>query len=87
MILLDTNVLSELIRALPEARVWQWLDSQPDADVWISAVTVAEIRLGLALLPSGNRKEVLADLAEAMFEEDFSDSCLPFDYSAAAEYA
>lgn len=87
MILLDTNVLSELMRPSPEPKVLQWLDSQPEADIWISAVTVAEIHLGIALLPEGKRRELLADLAEAMFREDFSDCCLPFDCSAAAEYA
>lgn len=87
MILLDTNVLSELMRSSPEPKVLRWLDSQPEADIWISAVTVAEIHLGIALLPEGKRRELFADLAEAMFREDFSDSCLPFDCSAAAEYA
>lgn len=87
MILLDTNVLSELMRPSPEPRVVQWVDSRPAADIWISAVTVAEIRLGIALLPEGQRRQLLADLAEAMFQEDFSDSCLPFDFSAAAQYA
>ena len=87
MILLDTNVLSELMRLSPEPKVLRWLDSRPAVDIWISAVTVAEIRLGIALLPDGQRKELLAGLAEAMFQEDFSDCCLPFDFSAAAEYA
>ena len=51
MILLDTNVLSELMRPSPNESVVQWVDALSDDDVWISAVTVAEIRLGLALLP------------------------------------
>jgi predicted nucleic acid-binding protein len=51
MILLDTNVLSELMRPSPNDSVVQWLDSLPEDDIWIGAVTVAEIRLGLALLP------------------------------------
>ena len=87
MILLDTNVVSELMRPAPEPKVLEWLDAQPAADVWISAVTVGEIRLGIALLPDGQRKERLAGLAEAMFQEDFSDSCLSYDMPAAAEYA
>jgi len=73
MILLDTNVVSELMRPVPEPKVLLWLDAQPAADIWISAVTVGEIRLGLALLPDGQRKERLAGLAEAMFQQDFSD--------------
>jgi hypothetical protein len=87
MILLDTNVVSELMRAAPAARVLQWLDAQSTADIWISAVTAGEIRLGIALLPNGQRKERLGALAEAMFEEDFADRCLPFDPAAAADYA
>ena len=87
MILLDTNVVSELMRPAPEPRVLAWLDAQPAADVWISAITVGEIRLGIARLPDGQRKERLAGLAEAMFQEDFSDSCLSYDVLAAAEYA
>lgn len=87
MMLLDTNVLSEVMRPSPDSTVLRWLDAQPAADVFISAVTVAEIRLGLALLPDGQRKATLTDRAEAMFREDFSEDCLAFDASAAAEYA
>jgi predicted nucleic acid-binding protein len=87
MILLDTNVVSELMRQAPEPKVLEWLDAQPPADVWISAVTVGEIRLGIALLPDGHRKERLAGLVEAMLQEDFSDNCLSYDLMAAAEYA
>ena len=87
MILLDTNVVSELMRPAPEPRVLERLDAQPAADVWISAITVGEIRLGIALLPDGQRKERLAGLAVAMFQEDFSDSCLSYDMLAAVEYA
>jgi len=87
VILLDTNVLSELMRPMPDPNVVRWLDAWPEWDVWISAVTVAEIRFGILLLPAGKRKELLADLAEQMFLEDFSDRCLPFDCEAAVEYA
>lgn len=87
MILLDTNVLSELMRPMPDAKVVRWLDAWPEWEVWISAVTVAEIRLGISLLPGGKRKELLLNLAEQMFQEDFPDRCLPFDCEAAGEYA
>lgn len=87
MILLDTNVVSELMRPAPEPKVLAWLDAQTAADVWISAITVGEIRLGIALLADGQRKERLAGLAEAMFEEDFSDGCVSYDMLAAADYA
>ncbi len=87
MILLDTNVVSEAMRPSPELRVIHWLDVQPESDVWISAVTVAEIRLGISLMPDGKRKTTLSELAEKMFQDDFSDQCLPFDCEAAREYA
>jgi len=87
MILLDTNVLSELMRPHPDSGIVRWLDGIPDEDAWISSVTVAEIRLGLALLPEGRRKKLLTNLAEQMFSEDFADNCLPFDCLAAGKYA
>jgi predicted nucleic acid-binding protein len=87
VILIDTNVLSELMRPMPDSNVVQWLDARSDWDVWISAVTVSEIRLGISLLPAGKRRALLEDIAEQMFREDFPDRCLPFDCEAAAEYA
>ena len=87
MILLDTNVLSELMRPIPEPCVVEWIDSFQEWDVWISAITVAEIRLGIELLDDGNRKSEFVGLAEQMFHEEFQDRCLPFDYQAAVEYA
>ena len=87
MILLDTNILSELMRPNPNDGVVKWIDALPDEDIWISAVTVGEIRLGFALMPEGRRKQILTDLAEQMFKEEFSEKCLPFDYQAAGEYA
>jgi predicted nucleic acid-binding protein len=87
MILLDTNVISELMRTSPNDGVVQWLDGISDEDVWTSSVTIGEIRLGLALLPEGRRKQLLTDIAEQMFIEEFSRRCLPFDYQAAGEYA
>jgi toxin FitB len=87
VILLDTNVLSELMRPIPDPHVVRWLDARPAGEVWISAVTIAEIRLGILRLPAGKRKALLLDLAEQMFKEDFHDRCLPFDCEAAFEYA
>ncbi len=85
MILLDTNVLSELMRPSPEQKVLSWLDAQQELNVWICTITVAEIRLGIALLPQGKRRDFLADLAEAMFQEEFFDRCLPFGLSATSK--
>lgn len=86
-ILLDTNVLSELMRPAPAAEVLAWFDRQPDAVFHTSAITRAEILLGVALLPPGKRRDRLAEAAEQMFDEDFPGRCLPFDEACANEYA
>jgi predicted nucleic acid-binding protein len=87
MILLDTNVLSEFMRAVPEPAVVSWLDGQPADAVWVCAINRAEIELGIALLPDGQRKQGLSLKARAMFEQDFAGRCLPFDAAAASTYA
>lgn len=87
MILLDTNILSEFMRPVPSARVVSWLDAQPPDQVWVSAVTLAEIELGIALIPEGQRKSGLQLAARAIFAEDFAGRCLPFDEYAATYYA
>ncbi len=86
-ILLDTNVLSELMRQEPDRRVLDWFGRQSDATFFTSAITRSEILLGIALLPDGKRRDALAEAAERMFAEDLSDHCLPFDCRAADEYA
>lgn len=87
MILLDTNVLSEFMRVAPEPVVVTWLDGQPPDTVWVCAINRAEIELGIALLPEGQRKQGLSLKAQIMFEEDFAGRCLPFDAAAASTYA
>ena len=87
MILLDTNILSELMRPTPEAAVDQWLAGQPAASVFISAITEAELRYGLALMPPGKRRSALAVEIENMLGEDFSGRILPFDSPAAVAFA
>lgn len=87
MILLDTNILSELMRPAPEPAVEQWLAAQPDASVFISAITEAELRYGAALLPTGKRRTALVAEIEAMLEEIFGGRILPFDSSAAQAFA
>jgi predicted nucleic acid-binding protein len=87
VILLDTNVLSELMKPRPDKKVVSWLDEQSEWDLWTSAITVAEIFLGIALLDDGKKKSLLFALAQQMFDEDFKGRCLPFDDQAAAEYA
>ena len=85
MIVLDTNVTSELMRSSPSALVTAWLQAQNPRELYSTAVTVAEIRYGIARLPDGERKEKLAEGAEEVFSS-FSDRVLPFDFAAAAEY-
>jgi toxin FitB len=87
MILLDTNVLSEFMRVVPEQAVVAWLDEQPADTVWVCAINRAEIELGIALLPEGRRKQGLRLKAETMFDGDFAGRCLPFDGAAASLYA
>ena len=87
MILLDTNVLSEFMRPQPAASVVAWLDEQPAGAVYTSAISRAEIELGLMLMPPGQRQEALSRAAWAMFDEDFAGRCLPFDEDAARHSA
>lgn len=87
MILLDTNVLSEFMRPQPLGSVVAWLDEQPANEVYTSAISRAEIELGLLLMPPGNRQEALSQAARAMFAEDFAGRCLPFDEDALRQYA
>lgn len=87
MILLDTNVLSELMRPAPSAAVIAWIGGQSAASLFLSAITEAELRYGLALLPNGQRQRRLLDQVEAMLAEDFAGRILPFDRPAAAAYA
>ena len=87
MILLDTNVLSELMRPAPDPAVERWLAAQPDASLFISAITEAELRYGAALLPSGKRRSALTAEIDGMLEEDSDGRILPFDRLAAQAFA
>ena len=87
MIVLDTNVVPELMRATPAEFVVAWVDGQPATDVHLTAITVAELLDGLARLPDGTRKTDLAERIGGMLSEDFDDRVLPFDETAAAHYA
>jgi predicted nucleic acid-binding protein len=87
MIVLDTNVLSELMKATPSEAVNSWVARQPPSSLFITTVAQAEILYGLALLPSGSRRDKLRAAAQAMFEEDFAGRILPFDTAAAYEFA
>lgn len=87
MPLLDTNLLSEVMRPSPSATVLAWLDEQNPGQVWVCAISRAEIAMGIALLPEGKRKEGLRQSAWAMFAEEFAGRSLAFDDRAADCYA
>ena len=83
MILLDTNVLSELMKPAPESAVVRWLAEQPVLALFTTAITQAEILYGIELLPKGKRRAALISAVEVMFEDDFAGRVLPFDSEAA----
>ncbi len=87
MIVLDTNVLSELLRPIPATQVEAWLAAQDGASVYFTAVGEAELRHGVAILPAGRRREALARAIEGVLDEDFRDRILSFDREAARAYA
>lgn len=87
MIVLDTNVVSELMRLEPHPAVRAWVAGRPRAELFIASASKAEILYGIALLGLGRRQRELALAAEAMFVEDFAGRILPFDAAAAVHYA
>ena len=87
MIVLDTNVVSELMRSTPSAGVVASVDAWSTDAVCLTAITVAELLYGIARLPDGRRKAELAALVESMLSDDFDDRVLAFDAAAAAHYA
>ena len=87
MIILDTNVLSALMKPVPDASVVKWLDNQPGESIWITSITLFETRFGLALLPKGRRKSSLETAFARLLEEDLQNRVLEFDSVAAVEAA
>ena len=86
MIVLDTNIISELMRAEPHLAVLAWVAAQPRALLYTTHINQAEILYGIAALPEGRRRAALAAAAAAMFAEDFAGRILPFEATAAARY-
>ncbi len=84
--LLDTNVVSELIRRSPEPAVAAWVSGHLVEDLFFSAVSEAELRYGVAILPVGRRRDTLSFEIEAMLRDAFEDRVLPFDSDAARAY-
>ena len=87
MFVLDTNVVSELMRERPNGKVLGWMDNQLTDNLFVTSVTEAEIRTGIAILPEGERKLGLAAAAERLFGVFFAERILPFDSDAAQAYA
>jgi predicted nucleic acid-binding protein len=86
VIVLDTNVVSELMRKAPDPGVANWVDEFSASDVLVTAVTAAELMYGVARLPEGSRKRGLHMKVEGLLAEDFKDQILPFDALAAMHY-
>ncbi|MEH2301845.1 MAG: type II toxin-antitoxin system VapC family toxin [Nostoc sp.] len=87
MIILDTNVLSELMKSKKSEIVRSWATQQPLMNLFTTTITQAEILYGIALLPAGKRREELSQAAHLMFSEDFVGRVLPFDQAAAVTFA
>jgi predicted nucleic acid-binding protein len=86
MIVLDTNVIAELMRARPHPGVFAWVAAQPRALLYTTHINQAEILYGIAALPEGRRRTALAKAAQAIFSEDFSGRILSFGAAAASRY-
>ncbi len=82
MIVLDTNVISALMRKEPEKPVVNWLDAQPASSVWITAITVMEIRFGLEIMPNGRRRDALIKSFDLMLDRMIEERIAPFDAEA-----
>ncbi|MEL7076488.1 MAG: type II toxin-antitoxin system VapC family toxin [Cyanobacteria bacterium J06648_1] len=87
MIILDTNILSELMRPQPNKLVSCWIGIHKATDLFITALTKAEILYGLEILSEGKRRTALKQAATSMFDVDFSRRILPFDSDAAQQFA
>lgn len=87
MFVLDTNVVSELMKPQVEPSVESWVAAHARSSLYITTLTQAEILYGIAILPKGARQQRLQTLAQAMFQEDFAGKILPFDRAAARLYA
>jgi predicted nucleic acid-binding protein len=83
MIILDTNVISALMRPDANRKVVSWLDRQPRLSVWTTAITVLEAEYGLAIMPASRRREVLTAAMRLLTGEIFDGRVLAFDHSAA----
>jgi len=87
MIVLDTNVVSELMRPAPDMKVLAWVDAQMTQDLWLCSVVVAELAYGVGRMPTGRRKQQLAEALAITLEQDFAGRVLTFDLASALDCA
>ena len=86
MILLDTNVISEMTRVRPDPVVAAWLDKQPEEELWTASVVLAELFSGIDMMPAGRKQKALREAVEEMIADDFRGQILSFDLRAARQY-
>ena len=86
MIILDTNIVSELLRPVPEPKVEAWLAAQDRGKVYLTAISEAELRYGMTILADGKRRDALTEAVDAMLRGNFQDRILPFDSIAAERH-
>ncbi len=87
MIIVDTNIVSELLRPTPEPRVEGWLAAQDGLNIYLTAISEAELRFGVAIMGNGKRREALAGAIDRILREDLAGRILAFDSEAAEAYA
>jgi toxin FitB len=87
LIVLDTNVVSEMMRIAPDSNVEKWLDAQMAGELWLNSVVIAELMFGAARLPDGAKKRQLVKSIQGTIEEDYAGRILSFDLEAATAYA
>jgi toxin FitB len=87
LIVIDTNVVSEMMRDKPDSRAAAWLDEQKSDELWLTSINAAELLVGVARLPNGVRKTQLESVLASTLKEDFSDRILSFDPDAAVVFA
>jgi predicted nucleic acid-binding protein len=85
MIILDTNVLSALMRHSSDKKVVEWLDKQPRSSIWTTSITILEIRYGLQILPVGKRRSALIETFEKVLVDKIESRVAPFDTVAAQQ--
>lgn len=87
MIILDTNVVSALMREQPDAQVVNWLDNEPTSSIWITSITMMEIIFGLQTMAPGRRRESMKKSFELVLEKKIEDRIAPFDAAAGRQAA